>query len=151
MNLNRPSSENTTDRYEQPSRQYQLNEIHGNHDDRNRFLKPLKIPTFNGDKQKFEDFWALFRGLVDESTGASKFENGKAVTMPHRERLGSHPRSRSHRSRIRGGQRDIKHEVWWCATASVSLRGSIRTNAIHYEVTIFTPWRGLLTLLEFRW
>ena len=31
-------------------------------------MKPLKVPTFNGDKRKFEDFWALFTSLVDEST-----------------------------------------------------------------------------------
>ena len=35
---------------------------------RSRFLKPLKVPTFSGDKQKFEDFWALFRSLVDQSS-----------------------------------------------------------------------------------
>ena len=68
VNINRSSSENTTDLYEQPARQYQLNKSHVNHDDRNRFLKPLKIPTFNSDKRNFEDFWALFRSLVDEST-----------------------------------------------------------------------------------
>ena len=68
VNMNRPITENTMDRFEQPARQYQQNEIQGHHDDRNRFLKPLKIPTFNGEKRKFEDFWALFRSLVDEST-----------------------------------------------------------------------------------
>ena len=52
---------------QQPTQQYQLNESHGNQEDRSRFLKPLKVPTFSGDKQKFEDFWALFRSLVDES------------------------------------------------------------------------------------
>ena len=31
-------------------------------------MKPLKVSTFNGDKRKFEDFWALFTSLVDEST-----------------------------------------------------------------------------------
>ena len=39
-----------------------MNESHGNQDDRSQFLKP-----FSGDKQKFEDFWALFRSLVHES------------------------------------------------------------------------------------
>ena len=60
---------NMTENYDrQPSQQHQLNESHGNQDDRSRFLKPLiKVPTFSGDKQKFEDFWALFRSLVDES------------------------------------------------------------------------------------
>ena len=29
-------------------------------------MKPLKVPTFNGEKQKFEDLWALFRSVVDE-------------------------------------------------------------------------------------
>ena len=56
VNMNRPITENTMDRFEQPARQYQQNEIQGHHDDRNRFLKPLKIPTFNGEKRKFEDF-----------------------------------------------------------------------------------------------
>ena len=68
VSMNRPLSENSVDRYELSTRQYQSNESHSNHDDRNRFLKPLKVPTFNGDKRKFEDFWALFRSLVDEST-----------------------------------------------------------------------------------
>ena len=31
-------------------------------------MKPLTVPTFNGDKRKFEDVWALFTSLVDEST-----------------------------------------------------------------------------------
>ena len=44
--------------------------------------------------------------------GASKFEDGKAATLPHWERLGRHPWSRSYRPRIRGGQRDIKNAVW---------------------------------------
>lgn len=45
----------------------QLNESHGNQGDRSRFLKALKVSTFSGDKQKFEDFWALFKSLVDKS------------------------------------------------------------------------------------
>ena len=28
-------------------------------------LKPLKVPSFDGDKTKFEDFWLLFESLVD--------------------------------------------------------------------------------------
>ena len=68
IDTGRPISVNMTEIYDrQPSQQYQLNESHGNQDDRSRFLKPLKVPTFSGDKQKFEDFWALFRSLVDES------------------------------------------------------------------------------------
>ena len=114
VNINRPSSENTTDRYEQPAQQYQLNKSHDNHDDRNRILKPFQKSS----------------GRVNRD---SEFENGKAATMPHRERLGSHPQSRSHCSRIRGGQRDIKNEVWWCATSSANLHGSTRTNANHYK------------------
>ena len=53
--------------------------------------------------------------------------------MPHRERLGSHPWSRSHRPRIRGGQRDIKNEVWRYAPGSASLLGSTRTGAGEVE------------------
>ena len=68
VNTGRPISVNMADNYDQqPVQQYQLNESHGNQDDRSRFLKPLKVPSFNGDKQKFEDFWALFKSLVDES------------------------------------------------------------------------------------
>ena len=60
IDTGRPISVNMTEIYDrQPSQQYQLNESHGNQDDRSRFLKPLKVPTFSGDKQKFEDFWAL--------------------------------------------------------------------------------------------
>ena len=32
---------------------------HGSHEDRNRYFKPLAVPTFSGDKRKFEDVWAL--------------------------------------------------------------------------------------------
>ena len=68
VDMNTPLSKNTTDRYEQSAREDQLNESHHSHSDRNRYLKPLKVSTFNGDKRKFEDFWALFTSLVDEST-----------------------------------------------------------------------------------
>ena len=68
MSMNTPLIENTTDRYEQSAREDQLNESHHSHKDRNRYSKPLKVPTFNGDKRKFEGFWALFTSLVDEST-----------------------------------------------------------------------------------
>ena len=68
VNMNTPLSENTTDRYKQSAREDQLNESHHSHNDRNRYLKPLKVSTFNSDKRKFEDFWALFTSLVDEST-----------------------------------------------------------------------------------
>ena len=63
--------------------------------------------------------------------GASKFEDGIAATMPHGERLRSHPWSRSHRPRIRGGQRDIKNEVWRYAPACESLLGSTRVGAVN--------------------
>ena len=33
----------------------------------NHRLKPLKVPSFGGDKTKFEDFWGLFESLVDKS------------------------------------------------------------------------------------
>ncbi len=33
----------------------------------NSRLKQLKIPTFDGDKTKFEEYWALFQSLVDMS------------------------------------------------------------------------------------
>ena len=76
VNINKSLWENTTDSDEQPTRRYQENENHayGNHNDRNRFLKPLRIPTFDGDKRKFEDFWVLFRSLVDESTEPSNLK-----------------------------------------------------------------------------
>ena len=41
---------------QQPAQQYQLNEKHGDQDDRSRFLKPLKVPSFSSDEQTFEDF-----------------------------------------------------------------------------------------------
>ena len=41
VNINKSLWENTTDSDEQPTRRYQENENHGNHGDRNRFLKPL--------------------------------------------------------------------------------------------------------------
>ena len=74
VNINKLLWETTTDSDEQPTRRYQENENHGNHDDRNRFLKPLRIPTFDGDKRKFEDFWVLFRSLVDESPEPSNLK-----------------------------------------------------------------------------
>ena len=33
----------------------------------NHRLKPLKVPTFEGDKKRFEEFWGLFESLVDAS------------------------------------------------------------------------------------
>ena len=74
VNINKSLWENTTDSDEQPTRRYQEHENHGNHDDRNRFLKPLRIPTFDGDKRKFEDFWVLFRSVVNESTEPSNLK-----------------------------------------------------------------------------
>ena len=32
----------------------------------NHHLKPLMVPTFSGDKTKFEDFWMLIESLVDQ-------------------------------------------------------------------------------------
>ncbi|PFX13133.1 hypothetical protein AWC38_SpisGene22813 [Stylophora pistillata] len=51
----------------------QLNESHGSHDG-NIYLKPLTVPTFSGDKRKFEDVWARFTSLVDESTEQVHFK-----------------------------------------------------------------------------
>ena len=33
----------------------------------NRHLKPLKVPDYEGNKAKFEQFWSLFQSLVDKS------------------------------------------------------------------------------------
>ena len=33
----------------------------------NHRLKPLKVPSYGGDKTKFEEFWGLFESLVDQS------------------------------------------------------------------------------------
>ncbi|CAB4030216.1 EGF-like module-containing mucin-like hormone receptor-like 1, partial [Paramuricea clavata] len=33
----------------------------------NRHLKPLRVPDYNGNKAKFEEFWSLFESLVDKS------------------------------------------------------------------------------------
>ena len=33
----------------------------------NRHLKPLRVPDYDGNKAKFEDFWSLFESLVDKS------------------------------------------------------------------------------------
>ena len=33
----------------------------------NHRLKPLKVPSYGGDKTKFEEFWGLFESLVDKS------------------------------------------------------------------------------------
>ena len=33
----------------------------------NHRLKPLKVPTFDGDNTVFEEFWGLFQSLVDQS------------------------------------------------------------------------------------
>ena len=85
VNINKSLWENTTDSDEQPTRRHQENENHGNHDHRNRFLKPLRIPTFDVDKRKFEDFWVLFRSLVDESTEPSNLKMARlrqCLTIP---------------------------------------------------------------------
>ena len=34
----------------------------------NHRLKQLKVPTFDGDKTKFEEYWWLFQSLVDMSS-----------------------------------------------------------------------------------
>ncbi|CAB3978191.1 Hypothetical predicted protein [Paramuricea clavata] len=33
----------------------------------NRHLKPMRVPDYNGNKAKFEEFWSLFESLVDKS------------------------------------------------------------------------------------
>ena len=33
----------------------------------NRHLKPLRVPDYDGNKAKFEEFWSLFESLVDKS------------------------------------------------------------------------------------
>lgn len=33
----------------------------------NHYVKTLKVPTYGGDQTKFEEFWGLFEGLVDQS------------------------------------------------------------------------------------
>ena len=33
-------------------------------------LKPVRLPVFDGNKTKFEDFWTLFTSLVDENSEA---------------------------------------------------------------------------------
>ena len=40
-------------------------------------MKSLKVPTFNGEKWKFEDFWALFRSLVDKSAEPANLKMAK--------------------------------------------------------------------------
>ncbi|PFX12951.1 hypothetical protein AWC38_SpisGene23013 [Stylophora pistillata] len=59
---------NVAERYKQSVREDQLNESQDSHEDRNRYLKPLTAPTFNGDKRKFEDVWALLTSLVGKLT-----------------------------------------------------------------------------------
>ena len=81
VNMNTALSENTTDCYEQSAREDQLNESHHSQNDRNRYLKALKGPTFNGDKRKFEDFWSPLYNSGRRVNGASKFEDGKAATI----------------------------------------------------------------------
>ena len=96
-------------------------------------------PTFEAVKSSDIQWWQKkiwrFLGPLYKSSrrvnGASKFEDGKAATMPHKEHLGNHPWSRSHRSQIRGGQRGIKNEVWKYASASASLLGPTRTGAVN--------------------
>ena len=95
--------------------------------------KPILEAVKSSDVQWWQKKVWRFLGPLYKSSrrvnGASKFEDGKAATMPHRERLGSHPWSRSPRPRVRGGQRDIKNKVWRYAPASASLLGSTRTGA----------------------
>ena len=39
-------------------------------------LKPLKVPTFNGEKSKFEDFWVFFYESCGSRGRAIKHQNG---------------------------------------------------------------------------
>ena len=40
----------------------------------NRQLKPLRVPTIDGNKVKFEEFWSLFQSLVDASNEPVNFK-----------------------------------------------------------------------------
>ena len=40
----------------------------------NHRLKPLKVPNFDGDKKKIEEFWGLFESLVDMSNGPTSLK-----------------------------------------------------------------------------
>ena len=77
-NLDLPSSNNTGS----PSNQQQENPVSNTSSSHqvptpaqqhertpaiNRHLKPLRVPTFDGNKVKFEEFWSLFQSLVDAS------------------------------------------------------------------------------------
>ena len=77
-NLDLPSSNNTGS----PSNQQQENPVsntssshqvptpaqqHEGTQAINRHLKPSRVPTFDGNKVKFEEFWSLFQSLVDAS------------------------------------------------------------------------------------
>ncbi|XP_044178308.1 uncharacterized protein LOC122960283 [Acropora millepora] len=144
VNIKKSLWENTTDSDEQPTRRYQENENHGNHNDRNRFLEPLRIPTFDGDKRKFEDFWVLFRSLVDESTEPSNLKmarlrqcltgnaleaiRGLGVTAPEYEEAKEILKSKY------GGARRLLRAYM----DQLEQMPLIRSNT-------FTPWRGLLT------
>lgn len=73
VNTGRPFSVSMADNYDQQPAQYQLNENHGNQDDRSRFLKPLNVPSFNGDKQKFEDFFSPFQKFSRRVSESQQF------------------------------------------------------------------------------
>ncbi|CAB4004316.1 Hypothetical predicted protein, partial [Paramuricea clavata] len=68
--LQQPATENsssTSTGY--PSPQHDITTTSSGHGETviNRRLKPLRVPTFDGDKKKFEEFWGLFVSLVDMS------------------------------------------------------------------------------------
>ena len=37
-------------------------------------LERIKLPKFNGDKTKFENFWATFESIVDETDEPAKYK-----------------------------------------------------------------------------
>ena len=58
-----------------------------------RKLKRIKLPTFSGDKTKFEYFWTAFESIVDDSDEPAKYKTDKMIRLAFRERQKNQYRS----------------------------------------------------------
>ena len=96
----------------------------------NHRLKPLKVPSYGGDKTKFEEFWGLFESLFESLVQrTSQPKNGEIEAVLVRQHTGSDSRSWCFRTRIRRDEGNLDSQVWRSAAATAGLHGPAGENA----------------------
>ena len=111
-----------------PSQQSTGSNVSGEAENTGQFqsrLKALKLPVFDGDKAKFEDFGALFISLVDKNAESA------ILKWPDLDRVlqGLHYklfRGLVFQTRIRRSEGNFKIKVWWSTKAAAGLYGPAR-------------------------